>query len=103
MKDRSSRPDASRPREIVRTPSVPVAANQAFPNPVRKYPLPPSELRDMLTSTSRGSRLLLSRRKLLVALSEELDQSFHASLLDLLIELLPVCLDQPGAEHVQVI
>jgi hypothetical protein len=103
MKDRSSRPDACQPREMVRTPSVLVAANQALPNPVRKYALPPSELRDMLTSTSWGSRLLLSRRKLLVALSEELDQSFHASLLDLLIELLPVCLDQPGAEHVQVI
>jgi hypothetical protein len=50
-----------------------------------------------------NEHLLIARSKLLVALSEKLDQSVHAALLDLVAELLPVCLDQPDAEHVQVI
>jgi hypothetical protein len=50
-----------------------------------------------------NSHLLFSRSKLLVALSEKLDQTVHAAFLDLVAELLPICLDQPDAEHVQVI
>jgi hypothetical protein len=50
-----------------------------------------------------NGHLLIAPSKLLVALSEKLNQSAHAALLDLVAELLPVCLDQPDAEHVQVI
>src|SRR3954470_3471417 len=46
---------------------------------------------------------LLARGELLVTLREELDQSVHALLLDLLVELLLIGLDQPCAEHVDVI
>src|SRR5579864_4930801 len=48
-------------------------------------------------------QLLLARSKLLVALSKKLDQGVYAVLLNLVVELLPIRLNQPRAEHVQVI
>lgn len=54
-----------------------------------------------LTAPNRLSRFACS--ELLVPLSEKLDQTIHAALPDLVGELLPIGLNQPDAEHVQVI
>ena len=54
-----------------------------------------------LTASNRLSGR--ARSKLLVPLSEKLDQTIHATLPDLVGELLPIGLNQPNTEHVQVI
>ena len=47
--------------------------------------------------------LLPARSELLVALSKKLDQPVHTALVDLIAELLPICLDEPDAKYAQVI
>ena len=62
----------------------------------------PKKLRQRILPC-RCSRLRFARCKLLVALREKLNQTVHAALLDLVAELLPIGLDEPNAENVQVI
>ncbi|CAM2160730.1 hypothetical protein PT2222_80314 [Paraburkholderia tropica] len=45
----------------------------------------------------------LARLQFLIARAEELDQPVHAALLDLLVELRAIGLDQPRAQHIQIV
>src|SRR5258706_8435583 len=88
---------------IARTPNS-RSAGQAIFSPVRESRVARPKYCQKRSSPSYPTvTLLFARSKLLVALSEKLDQTVHAALLDLVAELLPICLNQPDAQHVYVI